>query len=147
MKVLLLEDVRGIGRRGEIKEVAEGYGRNFLIARKLAAPATDGSISALKSNQAQRAAHDSARRAKIEEASKGIHGRTLEFFLRTDKGGKTFGSVKPEEIIRAVADEVGMAPDAVTPSDPLKTAGDHALVVSWKEGMKASVTGRVLPQK
>lgn len=147
MRVLLLADVRNVGRRGEIKEVAEGYGRNFLIARKLATVATGGALSAHQSTEAQRSASDAARKQKAQEIAQRISGKPVSFYLRTDKQGSVFGSVKPEEIIRAIADEFGDAPDAVvSPTSPLKTTGDHDVVVSWKSGVTAKVIARVLPQ-
>jgi large subunit ribosomal protein L9 len=147
MKVLLLTDVRGVGKRGEVKEVAEGYGRNFLIARKLATAASGGALSAHQSSEAQRSANDAARVEKARAAAAQIEGKVLPFYLRTDKQGTVFGSVKHEEIVRAVADEVNVAPDAVvSPSAPLKTAGDHAVVVSWKPDIRASVIASVRPQ-
>lgn len=147
MKVLLLADVRGVGRRGEIKEVAEGYGRNFLIARKLGAPATGGALSSHQAAETQRHAKEQERTARAQAVAKRAEGKAVEFFLRTDKSGSVFGSVKAGEILRAVADEFGMAPDAVIePKQPLKTAGDHAVVVSWKPDIRASLTARVRPQ-
>lgn len=147
MKVLLLADVRGVGKRGEIKEVAEGYARNFLIARKLGTPATGGALSAHQSASAQKAANEAQRAEKARAAAAKAEGKAVEFFLRTDKQGSVFGSVKQEEIIRAIADEFGMAPDAVLePTQPLKTAGDHRVVVSWKPDIRATLTARVLPR-
>lgn len=147
MKVLLVADVRGVGRRGEIKEVAEGYGRNFLIARKLAVPAAGGALTGHQSQLSQKAANDAARLEKVRAVAEKIEGKALTFLLRTDKSGTTFGSVKPEEILRQVADEYGMSPDVVLePAQPIKTTGDHAVVVSWKEGVKAKLTARVQPQ-
>lgn len=147
MKVLLLADVRGIGRRGEIKEVAEGYGRNFLIARKLATAATGGALSAHQAAKERREANEAARIARAKEAAARIEGQAVSFYLRTDKQGHAFGSVKHDEILRAVSDEFGAMPDAVLePKQPLKTTGDHALVVSWKPDIRARLTGRVLPQ-
>ncbi len=147
MKVLLVADVRGVGRRGEIKEVAEGYARNFLIARKLAVPATGGTLSGHQSHANQVAANAAARIEKVRAIAEKVSGATLTFFLRTDASGTTFGSVKADEILRQVADEYGMSPDAVLePKQPLKTTGDHAVVVSWKEGVRAKLTARVQPQ-
>lgn len=147
MKVLLLTDVRGVGKRGEIKEVAEGYARNFLIARKLGTPATGGALSSHQSHQAQKAVSDATRTAKAQEVADRAEGSVVSFYLRTDKQGSVFGSVKHEEIVRAVADEFGLAPDAVLePKQPLKTKGDHAVVISWKPDIRAKLTARVLPQ-
>lgn len=147
MKVLLLTDVRGVGKRGEIKEVAEGYARNFLIARKLGTPATGGALSAHQSTASQRAANEAQRTEKARTVAAKAEGASIDFFLRTDKQGSVFGSVKHEEIARAIADEFGMAPDAVLePKQPLKTKGDHAVVVSWKPDIRAKLTARVLPQ-
>jgi len=146
VKVLLLDDVRGVGRRGEIKEVAEGYGRNFLIARNLATTASSSALATHHSKRQQLATNAATRKAKAEDAARRLEGTAIDFFLRTDAGGKAFGSVKPEEVIRAIEDGFGIAPDSISPSEPLKNEGDHLLVVSWKEGASASVTARVLPQ-
>jgi large subunit ribosomal protein L9 len=147
MKVLLVADVRGVGKRGEVKDVAEGYARNFLLARKLAVPASGGALSGHQSHVSQITANAAARIEKVRGVAEKVEGKTVTFYLRTDKSGTTFGSVKAEEILRQVADEYGMSPDAVLePNQPIKTTGDHAVVVSWKEGVKAKLTARVLPQ-
>lgn len=147
MKVILLADVRGVGKRGEIKEVAEGYGRNFLIARKLAEMASGATLGAHQARATQAASNDAARKARATEAAAKADGKTLVFLLRTDKQGSAFGSVKHDEIIRAVADEVGLAPDAVvSPAHPLKATGDHDVVVSWKAGAEARLVASVRPQ-
>ncbi len=147
MKVLLLTDVRGVGRRGEIKEVAEGYGRNFLIARKLASPATGGTLSAHQAGEAQRRTKEQERIARARAVAESAEGKAIDFFLRTDKTGTVFGSVKADEIVRAIADEFGMSPDAILePKQPLKNAGDHRVVASWKPDIRATLTARVRPQ-
>ena len=142
MKVLLLQDVRGIGRRMEIKNVSDGYARNFLIAKKLAIPAD---ASALKLKQES----DKEEQKLLDTYNKlarGLSKAVLEIQIKTGKNGEVFGSVKSEEIKSALLKKRLILNDSeVILGKPLRALGDHEVEVSMGRGIKGKVKVILLP--
>lgn len=104
MKVILLADVRNVGKKDEVKEVADGYGRNFLIKNGLAEPYNK--VSSRELDARKEAAHqqDLENRAEAEKTAEKLRDMTLEFKLNTGKGGNTFGQISSKQIVGALAD-------------------------------------------
>lgn len=98
MKVILKTDVKKVGKRGEVVEVADGYGRNFLIARGLAVPVTAHSMEILEKQKEEEAAEDAAEKQRAEELAKRLEGIMLEFKVNS-KNGRVFGSVSTKAIV------------------------------------------------
>ncbi|MCI1965945.1 MAG: 50S ribosomal protein L9 [Oscillospiraceae bacterium] len=98
MKVVLLQDVKGTGKKGELVQASDGYARNFLLPRKLAKEATAQVMSELKS--AESAKQWRIRKAKEEAhaAAESIEGKTIRLFAKAGQGGRLFGSVTSKEI-------------------------------------------------
>lgn len=112
MKVILLENIKGVGRIGDIKNVADGYGRNFLLTRKLAKVATEGTIKEAealkkKAETQEKIAHEKAK--EIAEKAKDI---VLEFIKKASKTGKLFASVTKEEVAKELSKAVGAKVEA-----------------------------------
>ena len=102
MKVVFNEDVRGQGKKGEIKEVSDGYARNFLFPRGLATEANAQAMSE-KANKDSAAAFRLAEEKAAAEAKKAkIHGKTLKMIGKAGQSGKLFGSITPKEIAEAL---------------------------------------------
>jgi len=134
MKVLLLQDVKGVGRRMEIKEVKDGYARNFLFPRKLAASVTKEAL-ALKSKL------ENQEKAKIEsygELAKKLGETQLEFNVKADEKGKIFGSVKASDIKKSLA-EKGFGEPEILLEKPLKETGIHQTEVHFGWGVKGKI--------
>ena len=104
MKVILKTDVKKVGKRGEVVEVADGFGRNFLIARGLAVPATEHSMEILAKQKEEEAAEDAADKQKAEELAKRLETITLEFKVNS-KNGRVFGSVSTKAIVEQLRDK------------------------------------------
>ena len=98
MKVILKTDVKKVGKRGEVVEVADGYGRNFLIARGLAVPGTAHSMEILEKQKEEEAAEDAAEKQRAEELAKRLEGIMLELKVNS-KNGRVFGSVSTKAIV------------------------------------------------
>lgn len=105
MKVILLTDVRNVGKKDEVKEVADGYGRNYLIKNHLAEAYNKASSKALAARQAQAAAEDLANQEEAKEIAKRLENLILEFTLNVGKEGNTFGQVSSKQIVGALADQ------------------------------------------
>lgn len=98
MKVILLSDVKNVGKKGEVVKVAPGYGRNFLLRNKLAVLASEGSMDVLKGQQAEHDKNEAAKKAKAIEDKEKIEKLSLDFYLNVGKEGKLFGSVSSKQV-------------------------------------------------
>jgi len=98
MKVILTQDVKKVGKKGEIVNVADGYGQNFLIKNKLAVLATNHGKEIVARNKEKERLQDLENKKNAEELKKVLEGLTLEFYLSSGKDGKTFGSVSTKMI-------------------------------------------------
>lgn len=98
MQVILLSDVKKVGKKGEMVEVSDGYARNFLIKQKLAVAATERSKEILAIQQHDKALEEAALKAKAEEVKAELETITLEFKVKTGEGGRVFGSVSSKQV-------------------------------------------------
>ena len=98
MKVILLSDVKKVGKKGEMVEVSDGYARNFLIRQKLAVAATETSRQILNERKAKEAEKEAELEAQANEIKKKLENITLEFKVKTGEGGRVFGSVSSKQI-------------------------------------------------
>ena len=99
MKVILLSDVKKVGKKGEIVEVADGYGRNFLLHKKLAVLATKKSMEILDEENLQHELHEA------QELAKRLEKITLEFHVKTGEGGRVFGGVSTKQIVEQLREK------------------------------------------
>jgi len=140
-QAILLEDVESLGQRGEPVDVAPGYLRNFLIPRKLAAPATPGALE--QAQQRQAAAEKAARlRAEREEQAASLLTKTvLTIQQRADDGGRLFGSVGPREIVEAIREARDLRLDKrqVRLEQPIREIGTHMVEIELADGTVAAV--------
>lgn len=98
MKVILLSDVKNVGKKDQIVEVSDGYGRNFLIARKLAVLATDRSLEVLSKQEGARKENDAKLKAEALVIKNNIEAKVFTFKVKTGKDGRVFGSVSTKQI-------------------------------------------------
>lgn len=99
MKVILTQDVKKVGKKGEIVEVADGYGKNFLIKNKLAVFATSHGKEIVAQNKEQERLKDLENKKNAEELKKVLEGIVLEFKLSSGKDGRTFGSISTKNVV------------------------------------------------
>lgn len=135
MKVIFLQDVRGVAKKGELKEVAEGYARNFLFAKNLAKVATEAAVAQVKLEEKKK---EQMKKEMIENARKQvalIQGRTLTFRMKS-KNGKLFGSVGSREIAEMLAKEgIQISEKAVVLKKHLKLAGLYDVGVDFGQNI------------
>lgn len=103
MKVILLSDVKKVGKKGEIVEVADGYGRNFLIANKLAVLATAGSQRKLDEIKEQERLNEKELEKQAKATAEKLEKIMLEFYVKSGKEGRMFGSVSTKQIVEELA--------------------------------------------
>jgi len=139
MKIILLDDVRSLGKKFDVKEVADGYARNFLFPNKLAEPATPGAMKKLDALKAEHDKNETELLARLHEIADNITKTKIEFTLKTDKAGSVFGSVNKESILKALR-EHGMVRTERVEIDlkyPLKELGEYAVPIDLKKGVTA----------
>lgn len=98
MKVILLSDVKKVGKKGDLIDVSDGYGRNFLIKQKLAVAATERSKEILNNQKQEEAALEAEKQKEAEQIKAQLEKITLEFKVKTGEGGRVFGSVSSKQI-------------------------------------------------
>ncbi len=126
MKVILLQDVKAQGKAGDIKEVADGYARNFLLNKKLALEATPQNLKHLAAQKQKQAEKASADLAEAKALAAKIADMTIEIKVKTGEAGRLFGSVTNKEVAEAISAQVGQTLDKrkVEIKEPIKTLGE-----------------------
>ena len=142
MRVILKREVAGLGRPGDVKDVADGYAQNFLLPRGFAVEATAGEMKVLaRARDAKQAKQDRAH-ADAEELGKRLTETTLMFRLKAGEQGKTFGSVTSKDIADALKSEnkVDIDKTKIHLPEPLKALGAHKVEVRLLTDVRANVT-------
>ena len=149
MKVILLEDVKKIGKRFDVKEVSDGYARNFLFPNGLADAATPSALKELEKKKAEMEKEDHELIKRLEEISRLIKDRALEFPVKAGENGEVFGSVNKEMILRGLRDSGLLRSERaeIKLERPLKELGVHNVEVDLKKGINAILKVRLLEQK
>ena len=140
MRVIFLQDVRNVGRKGEIKEVADGYARNFLIARKLASPATIKNVNETEQRLdiADKKANEFRNRLEL------INEEKVSLSLKAGKKGEIYGSITREDIEKEL-DKRGLKGIEVRLPKPIRETGEHEVEVSIGRGVTGKVRISVTP--
>jgi large subunit ribosomal protein L9 len=141
MKVILLQDVRTIGKKFDVKDVADGYARNFLCAGKLAEPATASAIAKLEKMKAESEKDDQELMKRLHEIAAQMNEVALQFELETDEHGTVFGSVNKEAISKALREHNIIRNERVelTVEHPIKKVGEYVIPVDLKKGITANL--------
>ena len=144
MKVILTQDVRGQGKKGELKEVSDGYARNYLLPRKLASEATTDNINALKLKEKAKAAQMAREKAEAEANAAKLGEITVTIRAKAGGAGKLFGAVTSQEISAALKEQHGIEieKNKIVQAEPIKTFG--AYQIKAKLGYEVSGTINVL---
>ena len=144
MKVIFNTDVRGQGKKGEMKEVSDGYARNYLLPRKLASEATADALNALKLKEKAKAAQMAKEKALAEENAKRLSGVVVQISARAGQGGRLFGAVTSQEIAEALREQHGieLEKNKIVQAEPIKQFGSFE--VKAKLGYEVSGTINVL---
>ena len=144
MKVIFTVDVKGQGKKGEMKEVSSGYARNYLLPRGLAAEATADNLNALKFKEKAKAAQIAKEKALAEEYAKRLGAVQVTVRAKAGAGGKLFGAVTSQEISRALKEQFDMdiEKNKIVQAEPIKTFG--AFTVKAKLGYEISGNINVL---
>jgi large subunit ribosomal protein L9 len=142
MKVILLKEVQGLGQVGDVKDVSDGYARNFLLPKQLVTPATTSALANLK----QHVAAERRKAEKIEAAHQALAEQlaeiTLTFQARAGKGGRLYGSITSQDIAEALKSQNGISIDrrSIELPEPLRAVGTYEVPVHVSAGKSPKLT-------
>ena len=129
MKVILQQDVRGQGKKGQLVDVSDGYARNFLLPKKLAVVATPDNLNTMKQQEKARKAQQAAEKAEAEALSKKLESLTVKVAAKAGEGGRLFGAVTAKEISECLAQQHGLniAKTKLVLDEPIKACGGYKI--------------------
>jgi len=145
MKVILLQDVKGKGKKGQMLEVSDGYARNFMLPRKLAVEATPDAINTMRMNDKATQERIAREKAEALEISKKLRALTLVVTAKGGGAGRLFGSVTNQEIADALAKNSGIKLDKrkIVIADPIKAVGTYTVQCKLGYEITAPLTVKI----
>ena len=147
MKVILKQDVKGTGKKGEILDVSDGYAKNFLLKKGLAEVASSVAVNSLKLQKEAEERRRAEEIKAIKETAAKIDKTAVDVTIKCGENGKVFGSVTSKEIASKLA-EMGYDIDKkkIVLKDALKTPGDYPVEIRFMEGVSAKIVVSVKPE-
>ena len=144
MKVILQQDVRGQGKKGQLVEVSDGYARNFLLPKKLAVPATAENVNTMKQQEKARQAQMAAEKAEAQALAEKLKSIQVKLTAKAGEGGRLFGAVTSKEIAEALSAQHGLniAKTKLVLDEPIKSFGGYQ--VKAKLGYEIMGTVKVM---
>ncbi|MFM9280830.1 50S ribosomal protein L9 [Paenibacillus jiagnxiensis] len=144
MKVIFLKDVKGQGKKGQVKEVSDGYATNFLLPRNLARPATDGNMKVLENQNAAEERRKQEEKAEAQELGKKLEALTVQLKAKAGEGGRLFGAITSKQIADALAsDGVKLDKRKIELEEPIRTLGVTQMMVKLHPEVKATLKVQV----
>ena len=148
MKVILTEDVKSLGKKGDICDVSDGYARNFIIPRKKGVEATPENMNNLKLKQANDAKIAQENLDNARQLAEQLADKTIVIRVRVGEGGKLFGAIASKEIAAAVKEQTGLELDKkkIVLSDPIKALGEQTVKVKLHKDVTANLLVRIVEE-
>ena len=146
MEIVLLEDVKTLGKKGQIVKVNDGYARNFILPKKLGVEATSKNLNDLKLQKANEVKLAAEQLAAAKELAAKIEKLTVTLSMKAGESGKAFGSISSKEIATAAMDQLGLEIDKkklIVP-ESLKTFGSHEVPLKLHKDVTAKLTVKIV---
>lgn len=141
MKVILKQDVKGQGKKGQLVQVSDGYARNFLLPKGLAIEADSQAMNDLKNKESAQQYHLQVEKEEAQAAAKTLSGKTVKITARAGQNGKLFGSVTTKEVADAIGKQFGITIDKRKIAMPdAKAFGSYEAEVKFNQGVTCKVT-------
>ena len=137
MKVILLQDIKGTGKKDQILEISDGYARNYLIPRKLAKEATAEAVNALTKSKSADKHREEVRKLEAEKRARELKGKVIQMEVKGGENGKLYGSVTNDQIAAALKAQHGIEVDKrkLEQEEPIKSAGQSFVVLKLYPGI------------
>jgi len=141
MKVILLKDVSGTGKKGEIKDVADGYARNFLLKQKVAEMATPDAIAKIKAQEQKRVKIAEMELKEAQKFASKLDGTEVEIQAKASESGTLYSAVSAVRVSEAIKTAYGLKVDSsrITIPEPIKEVGEYSTTVKFGHGLEAEV--------
>lgn len=140
MKVILLQDIPKIGKKFDVKEVADGYARNFLLPKGLIKPATEEALKTLEAEKLAAAKKAEEELKMVEQTVSQLDGQEIEIFSKADESGKLFGAITPLKIAKVLKEKGFEAKkNQIKIAEPIKTIGEHEITLEMEHGLEAKI--------
>lgn len=140
MKVILRQDIDGVGRRGDIVSVADGHGRNYLLPRGLAIVATDGAVNQASAMRRARDLREANDRAAAQTVAEALSAKPIVVKAKAGNEGRLFGSVTTADVASAIASQTGVSVERKKiVSKPIRTTGSHSVQVRLHADVECTV--------
>lgn len=145
MKIILLEDVKALGKKGDMVEVNAGYARNFILPKKLGVEATGKNINDLKLQKAHQDKVAAEQLAAAQALAADLAEKTVEVKMKVGEGGKTFGAISTKEIAAAAKEQLGMELDKkkISVDEPIRSLGVNNVKIKLHPKVTASLKVKV----
>lgn len=144
MKIILLQDVKGQGKKGDLIDVNEGYARNFLIKKNLAEAATATKINELNQKKSSTEYHKQEELKAMKALAAEVNGKTFEVKIKVGQTGKVYGSVTTADIAEGLsASGYEIDKKKIVPEGPIKMVGSYPVTLKLAEGVSAKITVEV----
>ena len=142
MKVILQQDVKGHGKKGQLVEASDGYARNYLLPRKLAVEATAANLNAMKLQDAAKKHKAETEKAAAEQDAARLSGKSLRILVKSGTGGRLFGAVTSKEIAETIKEQCGIevAKNKIVLADTIKTLGTFTVKIKLHPDVSAEMT-------
>lgn len=146
MDIVLLEDVKALGKKGEVVKVNNGYARNFILPKKLGVEATAKNLNDLKLQKANAQKIEEQKLAEAKDLAEKLSKASVTVSMKAGEGGKAFGSVSSKEISKAITDQLKMDIDKkkFQISEPLKTFGTHEVAIKLHKDVTAKLSVKIV---
>ena len=147
MKVVLLKDVKNVGKRDDILTVSDGYARNFLFPQKLAAEATPGALKEIQRKRAAQDAREAEMLAEAKNKAAALKDKVIALEVKCGEKGRLYGSVTTAEVAEALEKQYGYAADKrrIDLGDPIREVGDREISIRLHPGVSTTMVLRVGP--
>ena len=147
MKVILLQDVKTLGKKGDTVEINDGYARNFLFPQKLAVEAKPGTLKEIEKKRAAQEAREAEALAEAKARADSLKGRVIELKIKCGSQGRLYGSVTTAEVAEALEKQYGYAADKrrIDLGDPIREVGDREISIRLHPGVSTTMVLRVGP--
>lgn len=142
MEVILLEDVKSLGKKGQIVKINDGYARNYVLPKKLGLEANAKNLNDLKLEKARQAKQAAEELQKAKELAVKVEEKPVKLTMKTGEGGKTFGTISTKEISAEAKKQLGLDIDKkkMKLDEPIKTLGTHIVTVKLHKEVTAKLT-------
>lgn len=140
MKIILLKDVEGLGKKKDVKDVANGYARNFLFVKNFAKPATKQALKELEMEKEMEAQIAERELKKIEEIVSQIDGLEFEISEKMDETGKLYGAINETRVVKLFKDKgIEIKKNQIKIPQPIKTVGEYPITITFDHGLEADI--------